>query len=501
MLEPPPIFSTARHLHDIREIEDLARLVLDLSVPLDPIVCEAFERLVELAGSREFLPAVASLHHYLNHVKWTREDLGNCGYIAPWGAICQISVVAAQDPKLSAPKLSVGGMVGLRPGTAGKDRFNWPYELSRSFQSPPGSSSAASAPSVPIDPFNIPVDSREIQKMGLARSDYTPGPPEWDSSAQELYGSTYLSPFSLAGAAEPPMSTYTHLPSNFNTSGKGIKSRNFYIRFTAPAKSVSPTRDEVCNSSIPASIPTRKSSKLGPSDSNSVHAKFLMDMQMVTNWQEAAREVGVNIPDRLDKAESSSDRNVGSSPRSYSGRGRPSRPVAAHPHYYSPYMPGPPMSPPRHRNRSTKRHTPYPPQPSTPTPYDGNPYHHSAPFASPFPPHLGASSHAYYPSMYANMNYSPYAPPPHASPLYTPRTTPLPPSLADLPTRQVKRKRASGVPPVDTHFDSSSTPLVEPGVAKPPPLKTKKAKLSMADISAAEAAEAVERDSEIISPA
>lgn len=73
MIEPPPLYSDKRHVHDILEIESLARLVTELNIPLNSTICETFERLVELAGTRDFMPAFSQLQHGLMNVKWVRE--------------------------------------------------------------------------------------------------------------------------------------------------------------------------------------------------------------------------------------------------------------------------------------------------------------------------------------------------------------------------------------------------------------------------------------------
>ncbi|KND04464.1 uncharacterized protein SPPG_00192 [Spizellomyces punctatus DAOM BR117] len=471
MLEPPPIFSSARHIHDIREIEDLARLVLDLSVPLDPIVCEAFERLVELAGSRDFLPAVASLHHYLNHVKWTREDIGNCGYIAPWGAICQIGLINILESKTTGSKGLVGGMVGARAGTGSRSRYDPTYEFSRHY--PASATSAVSALSsiIPPDPFNIPVDTREIQKMGLARAE--PSPLDTDGTANGLYQSPQLAggyfPFSFASPfADTLPSTYQHLPSHFNTGGKGIKGTGVYIKFVCPAKPVSPSPDEGStgsNASAPAASSSRKAQKESHATST---VPTVMDMQMITNWYEAARDVG-NYGDDVHRTNGSSSSAPVSTPRMSSHTNRMRHPSAQMPPPPMPssFPPYPTVSPPSHRVRNKRQH-PYVHPPTsnhfgTTTPFSGGP------FTTSFSP-FGTSALPFHPALYPSVNYSPYIPP-HHSAAYTPRT-PLPDPIADA-SKMTKRKRGG---------DASGKPAV----------KAKRVKLTIGEALVAGAAEAVE---------
>ncbi|TPX65717.1 hypothetical protein SpCBS45565_g04930 [Spizellomyces sp. 'palustris'] len=470
MLEPPPIFSSARHIHDIREIEDLARLVLDLSVPLDPIVCEAFERLVELAGSRDFLPAVASLHHYLNHVKWTRQDIGNCGYIAPWGAICQIGLINILESKATGGKGLVGGMVGARAGTGRRSRYDPTYEFSRHY--PASATLAVSTLSsiIPPDPFNIPVDTREIQKMGLARAE--PSPLDTDVTATNgLYPSPHLPgylPFSFATPfADSLPSTYQHLPSHFNTGGKGTKGTGVYIKFVCPAKPATPSPDEgsTPNASAPSS---RKAQK----ESNATSTvPMVMDMQMITNWYEAARDVG-NYGDDVHRTNGSSSSAPVATPRMSShNRMRHPSTQTPPPPMPSSFPPYPIVSPPSHRIRSKRQH-PYVHPPTsnhfgtTTTPFSGGP------FTTSFSP-FGTSALPFHPALYPTVNYSPYIPPHHSSPAYTPRTL-LPDPIADA-SKNTKRKRG--------------------GDASGKPAKAKRVKLTIGEAlvaGAAGAAEAVE---------
>ncbi|KAI8926256.1 hypothetical protein BC831DRAFT_239070 [Entophlyctis helioformis] len=65
----------------IRELENLALVIRELQVPTHGIISQTMERLVELAGSRDFLPAFSSLQRCIMRAKWARDDVFGAGYI------------------------------------------------------------------------------------------------------------------------------------------------------------------------------------------------------------------------------------------------------------------------------------------------------------------------------------------------------------------------------------------------------------------------------------
>ncbi|KAJ3319764.1 hypothetical protein HDV06_005965 [Boothiomyces sp. JEL0866] len=138
---------------DIREIEYLGELVTQLNLPLDVNTMEIFQRLVEVAGTKEFIPLLSSIQHYVLKLKWAREGTWNTGYIVPWmslysclgGASQLVSIathytesitlsnVGFQDPDLcstmgfkspliKAPVNVYGG--GARPVEINKEEWN-----------------------------------------------------------------------------------------------------------------------------------------------------------------------------------------------------------------------------------------------------------------------------------------------------------------------------------------------------------------------------------------
>ncbi|KAL2911860.1 hypothetical protein HK105_208640 [Polyrhizophydium stewartii] len=84
MIDHPSPHTFSRLKSDITELESLASLICELCIPLDGVICEAMERLVELAGSNDFLPAFAALQISILKTKWAREDHFGAGYILPW---------------------------------------------------------------------------------------------------------------------------------------------------------------------------------------------------------------------------------------------------------------------------------------------------------------------------------------------------------------------------------------------------------------------------------
>ncbi|KAJ3282543.1 hypothetical protein HK104_010837 [Borealophlyctis nickersoniae] len=153
MLGPPPLYTPARHTSDIREIEELARLVIELAVPLDGILCEAFERLVELAGTREFLPAFASFQQYLLKIKWVREGVYGTGYYCLWQYLVNIGQVAARCYEMQGMK-GVGGMVGAGGPDGDSSGISWAVRTGMA-----------------RNPYELEVDTRELVRMGLTRPD------------------------------------------------------------------------------------------------------------------------------------------------------------------------------------------------------------------------------------------------------------------------------------------------------------------------------------------
>ncbi|KAJ3040372.1 hypothetical protein HK097_002579, partial [Rhizophlyctis rosea] len=79
----PPLYSHPRQTNDIKSIESLAKLSIELAIPLTFSLCESFERLVEGIGSREFLPLWAELHRELSEVQWDKEGRFGSGWIVP----------------------------------------------------------------------------------------------------------------------------------------------------------------------------------------------------------------------------------------------------------------------------------------------------------------------------------------------------------------------------------------------------------------------------------
>ncbi|KAJ3120716.1 hypothetical protein HK098_004402 [Nowakowskiella sp. JEL0407] len=100
MIHPPPITSSLRYYYDLLELESLASQVLSLySYCNCPVCClttnclpgpiaEAFQNLVDLAGTREFATLFSKLQQYVKWIyeeidvsekQWFNRMLGDCG--------------------------------------------------------------------------------------------------------------------------------------------------------------------------------------------------------------------------------------------------------------------------------------------------------------------------------------------------------------------------------------------------------------------------------------
>lgn len=74
ILQVEPVGSFERKRADVAEIEALAKLTREMEVQLDIYIRAAFERLVDLAGTREFLQPFCAFQQYLFAIKRKREE-------------------------------------------------------------------------------------------------------------------------------------------------------------------------------------------------------------------------------------------------------------------------------------------------------------------------------------------------------------------------------------------------------------------------------------------
>jgi hypothetical protein len=91
MIEPPQLFTHERLIFDIREIESLATLIMDLAIPIDRALCESFERLVELAGSRDFIVAFSKLQEHMFQIKSKQNFCIDTGSIVPQSYLMELA--------------------------------------------------------------------------------------------------------------------------------------------------------------------------------------------------------------------------------------------------------------------------------------------------------------------------------------------------------------------------------------------------------------------------
>jgi hypothetical protein len=114
MIEPPRLFTHDRLVFDIREIESLATLIIDLALPVDRALCESFERLVELAGTRDFLPSFSKLQDLLYGIKTKQTAQLEYGWIVPQSSLQELSdwSYKKSNPIIETPQSGHGGLVG-----------------------------------------------------------------------------------------------------------------------------------------------------------------------------------------------------------------------------------------------------------------------------------------------------------------------------------------------------------------------------------------------------
>jgi len=80
MLEPPKMFSDARHTSDVLEIESLAKLVYELDIQMDSNLFQTFETLVDLAGTKQFLQTFSRFQYYLLNLKFLQTGCYGLGH-------------------------------------------------------------------------------------------------------------------------------------------------------------------------------------------------------------------------------------------------------------------------------------------------------------------------------------------------------------------------------------------------------------------------------------
>jgi len=116
MIEPPQLFTHERLVFDIREIESLATLIMDLAIPIDRALCESFERLVELAGTRDFIIAFSRLQEYMFQIKSKQNFIVDTGSIVPQSYLSELAEWTKnhhnQVEELDLSKIRSGGLIG-----------------------------------------------------------------------------------------------------------------------------------------------------------------------------------------------------------------------------------------------------------------------------------------------------------------------------------------------------------------------------------------------------
>jgi hypothetical protein len=119
MLETHLPFSANRIKADIEEIEILGELVNQLQLPRDIKLHDIFQKLVELAGSREFFPAYSMINSFALNLKWSRQGQWDTGYIIPWTNIYPSLGVNTQLVSIATHLVSQPSETPKTPNTFG----------------------------------------------------------------------------------------------------------------------------------------------------------------------------------------------------------------------------------------------------------------------------------------------------------------------------------------------------------------------------------------------
>lgn len=64
---------------------------MDLAIPIDRALCESFERLVELAGTRDFIVAFSKLQEYMFQIKSKQNFIVDTGSIVPQAYLMELA--------------------------------------------------------------------------------------------------------------------------------------------------------------------------------------------------------------------------------------------------------------------------------------------------------------------------------------------------------------------------------------------------------------------------
>jgi hypothetical protein len=87
LVETSVPYSAARIKSDLTLIDQLADMMTKLELQIDVNMLEMFQRLQDLAGSREFHPIYSQIHHFVFKLKLAREGYWDSGYIVPWMSV------------------------------------------------------------------------------------------------------------------------------------------------------------------------------------------------------------------------------------------------------------------------------------------------------------------------------------------------------------------------------------------------------------------------------
>ena len=193
MIEPTAEpYSIQRIKSDLKKVENLGELLTQMAIPVDFKMIETFQKMQELAGSREFLPIYSQVNYLISKLKWAREGIFDSGYIIPWmslyshvGMNNQLASIASyygnssfssteKSPLIKTPLNPFG--CGCRPVELDRDelaqiqRNGSRYVPNSSYRTPP--SGLPAAPSVPSSTStsapSLPLKKGTLKQMVLA---------------------------------------------------------------------------------------------------------------------------------------------------------------------------------------------------------------------------------------------------------------------------------------------------------------------------------------------
>jgi len=152
MLEPPKMFSDARHTSDVLEIESLAKLVYELDIQMDSNLFQTFETLVELAGTKQFLQTFSRFQYYLLNLKFLQTGCYGLGHSVPFQNNSNLypMMYPNQTPPSPTSPLPFTDVSGSSTSTSSTSNTTSSSSSSSSSSIPTTNTTNASIPTAPL---------------------------------------------------------------------------------------------------------------------------------------------------------------------------------------------------------------------------------------------------------------------------------------------------------------------------------------------------------------